>query len=90
MRDEVKRLCSTLTHIFRYLVSLSGALAILNVVPCYALDGQFILQAAIELCLSQVIPDKETRGLLFTVVLLLGTALIVVNILIAMGTLLLS
>lgn len=71
----------------RYLISLSGALAILNVVPCYALDGQWILLAFIELSLRSTIPNPETRGLIYTLVLLFGTTLLAVNILIAMYTL---
>ena len=35
--------------LLRYLISFSLALAVLNVVPCLFLDGQFILSAAVEL-----------------------------------------
>ena len=72
---------------YRYLISLSGALALLNVVPCYALDGQYILQASIELLLSGVIPSSDVRGALFTILLLCGTLLVALNILVAMLTL---
>ncbi|KAK2146624.1 hypothetical protein LSH36_594g02052 [Paralvinella palmiformis] len=71
----------------KYLISLSGALALLNVVPCYALDGQWILLAFIELSLRSVISDPEMRGLIYTVLLLFGTILIGTNIIIAMFTL---
>jgi len=72
----------------KYIVSLSGALALLNVVPCYALDGQWILTAFVELLLYRIIPDEETRGLLYTVIVLFGTLLLALNIVIAMWTLL--
>ena len=68
----------------RYLISLSGALVILNVVPCYALDGQWICHAFIELSLASVIPDREMRGLLYSVIILYGTALLLVNVILAM------
>ncbi|XP_021364579.1 membrane-bound transcription factor site-2 protease-like isoform X1 [Mizuhopecten yessoensis] len=71
----------------KYLISLSGALVILNVVPCYALDGQWICSAFIELSLRSTIPDRDTRGIIFTVILLYGTGLLFVNVVIAMWTL---
>ena len=74
----------------RYLISLSGALAILNVVPCYALDGQWILLAFIELSLRSTIPNSDTRGLIYTIILLFGTVLLSLNILVAMFTLFFS
>ena len=67
---------------FRYLISLSGALALLNVVPCYALDGQWILLAFIELSLRSVISDPEIRGLIYSILLLFGIILIGTNIVI--------
>ena len=72
---------------YRYVISLSGALAILNVVPCYALDGQWILLAFIELSLRSTIPNPETRGLIYTVILLCGTMLLAANVANAMWVL---
>ena len=66
---------------------MSGALALLNVVPCYALDGQWILLAFIELSLRSVVAEPEMRGLIYTVLLFFGTVLIATNIVIAMFTL---
>lgn len=71
----------------KYMISLSGALVILNVVPCYALDGQWICSAFIELSLRSTVPDREMRGVIFTVILLYGTCLLFVNVVIAMWTL---
>ncbi|ELU12697.1 hypothetical protein CAPTEDRAFT_129824 [Capitella teleta] len=68
----------------KYLISLSGALAILNVVPCYALDGQWILLSFLELSLRSTVPNPETRGLIYTCLLLMGTILLSLNIFIAM------
>ncbi|XP_064618004.1 membrane-bound transcription factor site-2 protease-like [Liolophura sinensis] len=71
----------------KYLISLSGALIILNVVPCYALDGQWICHAFIELSLRSTFPDREARGAIYTVVILFGTLLLLTNVFIAMCTL---
>ena len=77
----------SLTKLFRYLISLSGALIILNVVPCYALDGQWICYAFIELALRSTISDRDTRGLIYTVIILYGTCLLSINVIIAMWAL---
>ncbi|KAK3097010.1 hypothetical protein FSP39_005560 [Pinctada imbricata] len=68
----------------KYLISLSGALVILNVVPCYALDGQWICHGFIELSLRTVIPDKDIRGLIYSVIILYGTGLLMINVILAM------
>lgn len=43
--------------LLRYLISFSLALAVLNVVPCFFLDGQFILSASVE----RVCGDRVSR-----------------------------
>ncbi|CAH1798451.1 unnamed protein product [Owenia fusiformis] len=68
----------------KYLISLSGALAILNVVPCYALDGQWILLAFIELTLRSTVTSQETRSLIYSILILFGSLLLGTNIFIAM------
>ncbi len=69
------------------MISLSGALALLNVVPCYALDGQFILQALIELSLTSAVPNPQHRGAIYMIVMLFGTLLLGANIVVAMWSL---
>lgn len=71
----------------KYVISLSGALALLNVVPCYALDGQFILHALIELSLTSVVPNTEHRGSIYMLIMLFGTLLLTSNIVVAMWSL---
>ncbi|TGZ63382.1 hypothetical protein CRM22_006956 [Opisthorchis felineus] len=66
-----------------YLFSLSGALVILNVVPCYALDGQWILKALIELCFSGLLPCKHKRHFIFRTLLFVGTMLLCSNVVLA-------
>uniref|UniRef100_S4RG30 Uncharacterized protein n=1 Tax=Petromyzon marinus TaxID=7757 RepID=S4RG30_PETMA len=64
----------------KYLVSLSGALALVNSVPCFALDGQWILTALLELVLTG---HERVASL----VLLGGTALLAGNVCLGMWTL---
>ncbi|CAG5125872.1 unnamed protein product [Candidula unifasciata] len=71
----------------KYIISLSGALVILNVVPCYALDGQYICHAFIELIFRPSIPDPEIRSLIYWLVIFFGTILLIVNVIFAMWTL---
>lgn len=71
----------------KYIVSLSGALVILNVVPCYALDGQFICHALVELVLRSSVPDPEIRSLIYGLIILMGTMLLLLNVGLAMWTL---
>lgn len=64
----------------RYVVSLSGALAVVNSVPCFALDGQWILNAFLEATLVSVITDRQKRELIGFCLLLAGSALLAANV----------
>ncbi|CAH2220642.1 membrane-bound transcription factor site-2 protease [Pelobates cultripes] len=64
----------------KYLISLSGALAVINAVPCFALDGQWILNSFLEATLSSVILEKENRELFGFFILLAGSALLTANV----------
>ncbi|KAM9319274.1 membrane-bound transcription factor site-2 protease [Gastrophryne carolinensis] len=64
----------------KYLISLSGALAVINAVPCFALDGQWILNSFLEATLRSVIVEKENRELLGFFILLGGSALLTANV----------
>lgn len=66
------------TH--RYYASLSGALAILNLIPCYFLDGQWALLAFIEYFLPTLVKRQSVRATIYHVTLLLGSTLLLVNI----------
>jgi len=72
----------------KYLASLSGALALLNVVPCYALDGQHILAAVIDICMPASYFSRSTKGRVNRVILFVGSSLLFVNILLAFYNLL--
>ncbi|CAH1227363.1 MBTPS2 [Branchiostoma lanceolatum] len=71
----------------KYLISLSGALAVLNVVPCHALDGQWILSALVDLQLGKLLPNRRDRDAVAALVSLLGTVLLGANIALALWSL---
>lgn len=64
----------------RYLLSLSGALAVVNSVPCFALDGQWILNALLEATLASVVSDPQRREMIGFFLLLGGSALLAANV----------
>ena len=72
--------CSLLDHISRYFASLSGALAILNMIPCYCLDGQWTLLAFMEYFLKRLVKSEVVRIAMYHVTLLLGTCLLLLNV----------
>ena len=72
----------------KYLASLSGALALLNVVPCYALDGQHILASILDICLPTSLFSRVTKGRVNLLFLLLGSSLLFMNIALAFYNLL--
>lgn len=74
----------------KYLISLSGALAVLNVVPCYALDGQWILLALVEIICRGHQRQNGVQSLIYSVILLLGTVLLGCNIITALWQLLIK
>ena len=69
----------TLMFLNRYYASLSGALAILNMIPCYCLDGQWTLLAFIEYFLPRFIKNESIRGVIYHLTLVLGSTLLLVN-----------
>uniref|UniRef100_A0A668A4I8 Membrane-bound transcription factor site-2 protease n=1 Tax=Myripristis murdjan TaxID=586833 RepID=A0A668A4I8_9TELE len=64
----------------KYVVSLSGALAVVNSVPCFALDGQWMLNALLEATLVNVVTDRQRRELIGFFLLLAGSALLAANV----------
>ncbi|KAM4606186.1 membrane-bound transcription factor site-2 protease [Polymixia lowei] len=64
----------------KYVVSLSGALAVVNSVPCFALDGQWMLNALLEATLVTVVTDRQRRELIGFFLLLAGSTLLAANV----------
>ncbi|CAG2113905.1 unnamed protein product, partial [Medioppia subpectinata] len=61
--------------LLRYIISFSLALAVFNVIPCVYLDGQWVINAFIELSLSTRVNDSVKR-LVSRVLVSLGTLLL--------------
>ncbi|XP_010864568.2 membrane-bound transcription factor site-2 protease isoform X1 [Esox lucius] len=64
----------------KYVISLSGALAVVNSVPCFALDGQWMLSALLEATLVTLVKDRQRRELIGFFVLLGGSTLLAANV----------
>ena len=71
-----------------YCISLSGALALLNMIPTFALDGQWTFMAFVDEYLQCFIQSKEAKNKLFTTVFTLCLLLLLSNIIMAFFTLL--
>lgn len=67
-----------------YMISISAALALLNMVPCFYLDGHHALQALLEMFLPN---QLKLRLQIQTVCLGFGTSLLMLNVMIAFSTL---
>lgn len=81
--------------VIRYIVAFSGAIGVLNLVPCFALDGQYILASILNLNRdkttvsfidSNTKPDRQ-HPFLYVLLMLLGTSLLLLNILLAFASL---
>ena len=77
----------TILKILDYFIKLSGALALLNMVPCIYLDGQHITESLIEWALGSRLM-LSTRRTLQTSIIFSGTALLFANIAIGISSLL--
>ena len=70
-----------------YVISFSSALALLNMVPAYFLDGQWALTSLIELFLEDSLPNPKHRRRLCNCILFCGSLLLGLNICLAIWTL---
>ena len=70
-----------------YVVSISSALALLNMVPAYFLDGQWALTALIELLFEDYLPSEKHRRKLCNGILISGSLLLGSNLALALWTL---
>lgn len=70
-----------------YFMSLSSALALLNMVPAYFLDGQWTLTVLVDLFLEKKVPDPGRRHLVCNCILASGSLLLGLNLCLALWTL---
>ena len=70
-----------------YFMSLSSALALLNMVPAYFLDGQWVLVVLVDLFFEKRIPESDRRNVICNCVLACGSLLLGLNLCLALWTL---
>lgn len=70
-----------------YFISLSSALALLNMVPAYFLDGQWTLTVLVDLILEKRVPDSGKRNVICNCILAIGSLLLALNLCLAIWTL---
>lgn len=66
-------------NLLRYLITCSLGLAIVNVVPCFWFDGQFIVQTLVNDFMIKVARRRSTRNTITLCVTAIGTFFIIVN-----------
>ena len=76
------RLPSMMELLAHYVASFSGALAVLNVVPCFMLDGQHMARVLVDICCSCY--DDNTRSVVSLTFTIVGTVLLILNILVGL------
>ena len=78
--------------LLKYIVAFSGAIGLLNLVPCFALDGQFILAAVLNMIgrrkeknsLIDFANNKTSYPLLYTLTMMFGSLLLFLNMIVAL------
>jgi len=61
----------------KYVVVFSFGLAVVNVIPCFALDGQFIVSAITHHLLRSAVPKRNKRDLIAFVITCVGSVFFV-------------
>ena len=77
---------NTMEIVSDYIVKFSGGLAIINLIPCFYLDGYRILGAGIDLILSDHL-HAPVRHVLHLTISLLGTFLLVLSLCVGLWSL---
>lgn len=57
----------------RYVVVFSSGVALVNIMPCYAFDGQYIVSALTHHVLRSAVPNRQRRDLVAFVITSIGT-----------------
>lgn len=60
----------------------SSGLAVINVLPAFSLDGQYITENLIHLCLERYIPRVSQRRYIFEVINKIGTGLLLIMVIV--------
>ncbi len=73
-------------------MAFSGAIGLLNLVPCFALDGQYILAAILNLIgrrnqknsFTDLGNNKTSYPIVYTFIMMFGSLLLLLNIIVAL------
>lgn len=63
----------------KYIVTFSAGLGIINIIPCFYLDGQYIINAVAEIVLGRHVTQKPARQAVAMGITILGTFLLIFN-----------
>uniref|UniRef100_A0A0A9XDY4 Membrane-bound transcription factor site-2 protease n=1 Tax=Lygus hesperus TaxID=30085 RepID=A0A0A9XDY4_LYGHE len=75
-----------LTKLCQFVTLFSSGLAILNVIPCFYFDGQFIMHTLSEVFLSRRVPMATARQAISLCITIFGTVMLIVYILVMIIT----
>ncbi|XP_037033731.1 membrane-bound transcription factor site-2 protease [Bradysia coprophila] len=67
----------TIVLFLRYVVVFSSGVAIVNIMPCFAFDGQYIVSAVTHHVLRSVVPNRQRRDLIAFVINFIGSVILV-------------
>lgn len=70
-----------ISNLIKYVVVFSFGIAVVNVIPCFALDGQFIVSAIIHHVFRSAVPKRKTRDLIAFVITFIGSVFFVLSML---------
>ena len=76
------RFPSMIELLAHYVASFSGALAVLNVVPCFMLDGQHMTRVLVDMCFSCY--EDSTRSVVSLTFTIVGTILLILNVIVGL------
>ncbi|KAG1663627.1 Membrane-bound transcription factor site-2 protease [Nymphon striatum] len=68
---------------YSYITAFSSGLAVMNLVPCFSLDGYHIIEATVEYILSSHKVRPTTRSLISFCITVAGTVVLVMNVVLA-------
>ncbi|KAK7789542.1 hypothetical protein R5R35_010321 [Gryllus longicercus] len=67
------------TRLCKYITIFSAGLAVINVIPCFGLDGQYIVRALADFLLGKRIPHKSVRHAIALFMTIAGTFFLFLN-----------
>lgn len=70
-----------IVNLTKYVVVFSFGIAVVNVIPCFAFDGQYIVSAIVHHVLRSAVPKRKQRDLIAFVITLIGTGFFVLAVL---------